>query len=219
MKYNELLQDEYIKTWITDAEVSPSTEKSYINAMRYYTEFTEKTPEELIREAKKEVRDGLTMDERRIRMYLNNFRKSLQDQELAPLTVRNRMVGVRSFYSSFYIDLPKLKKIGKARPTPENSDKIPTKDDIRVVLQHCDPLERALVLVGCSSGLSAIDIINLKIKDFKDGYDPKTEITTLSLIRRKTEVKFYTFLPRRPVQYGIICNIESENQKLCNHTA
>jgi hypothetical protein len=63
--------------------------------MQYYTEFTKKTPEELIREAEKEMREGLTMDERRIRMYLNNFRKSLQDQELAPLTVRNRMVGVR----------------------------------------------------------------------------------------------------------------------------
>ena len=194
MKYNELLQDEYIKTWMTDVEVSPSTEKAYINAMQYYTEFTKKTPEELIREAKKEIRDGLSMDERRIRTYLNNFRKSLQDQKLAPLTVRNRMVGVRSFYSSYYIDLPKLKKIGKARPTQENSYKIPTKEDIRVVLQHCDPLERALVLVGCASGLSAIDIINLKIKDFKDGYDPKTEITTLSLVRKKTEVKFHTFL-------------------------
>jgi integrase len=28
----------------------------------------------------------------------------------------------------------------------------------------------------------------------EDGHDPKTEITTLSLVRRKTEVKFYTFL-------------------------
>ena len=194
MKYNELLQDEYIQTWITDAEVSPSTEKAYIMAMQYYTEFTKKAPEELIREAKKEIRDGLSMDERRIRFYLNNFRKGLQNQKLAPLTVRNRMVGVRSFYSSYYIDLPKLKKIGKARPTQENSYQIPTKEDIREVLQHCDPLERALVLVGCTSGLSAIDIINLKIKDFNDRYDPKNEITTLSLVRRKTEVKFYTFL-------------------------
>ena len=194
MKYNELIKDDYIQQWILDAEVSTSTEKAYIHTMQYYTEFTKKTPEELIREAKKEIRDGLSMDERRIRFYLNNFRKGLQDQKLAPLTVRNRMVGVRSFYSSYYIDLPKLKKIGKARPTQENSYQIPTKEDIRVVLQHCDPLERALVLVGCASGLSAIDIINLKIKDFKDGHDPKTEITTLSLVRRKTEVKFYTFL-------------------------
>jgi integrase len=194
MRYSELLQDEYIQKWILDAEVSPSTEKSYIMAMQYYTDFTKKTPEELIKEAKKEIRDGLTMDERRIRTYLNNFRKNLQDQELAPLTVRNRLVGVRSFYSSFYIDLPKLKKIGKARPTPENTEKIPTKEDIQTVLQYCDPLERALVLVGCSSGLSAEEITRLKVKDFKDGYNPKTEITTFNLIRQKTQVKFITFM-------------------------
>jgi integrase len=194
MKYSELLLDEYIQKWITDADISPSTEKSYIMAMQNYTDFTQKTPEELIKEAKKEIRDGLTMDERRIRTYLNNFRKSLQDQELAQLTVRNRLVGVRSFYSSFYIDLPKLKKIGKARPTPENTEKIPTKEDIQTVLQYCDPLERAIVLVGCSSGLSAEDITRLKIKDFKAGYNPKTEITTLNLIRQKTQIKFITFM-------------------------
>jgi hypothetical protein len=42
--------------------------------------------------------------------------------------------------------------------------------------------------------LSAQEIINLKIKDFKKGYDLKTEITTLKLRRRKTEFDFITFL-------------------------
>ena len=37
-------------------------------------------------------------------------------------------------------------------------------------------------------------IINLKVKDFKTGYDKKTEITTLILRREKTKVDFVTFL-------------------------
>jgi len=45
-----------------------------------------------------------------------------------------------------------------------------------------------------SSGLSCEDIINLKVKNFKEGYDPKTEITTLPLRRIKTKVDFITFL-------------------------
>jgi len=68
------------------------------------------------------------------------------------------------------------------------------KDDIRKILNVCDPLERALVLVGVSSGLSVIDISNLKVSDFIDGYDLKTGITTLHLIRKKKNYEFYTFL-------------------------
>lgn len=72
--------------------------------------------------------------------------------------------------------------------------KIPTKDDIRKILSVGDRLERALVLVGVSSGLSVIDISNLRVRDFVDGYDPKTGITTLHLIRKKKNYEFYTFL-------------------------
>ena len=63
-----------------------------------------------------------------------------------------------------------------------------------MVLKVCDPLERALVLVGVSSGLSSNEIINLKIKDFKYGFDEKTNITTLKLRREKTKVDLITFL-------------------------
>jgi hypothetical protein len=49
-------------------------------------------------------------------------------------------------------------------------------------------------LVGVSSGLAISDICNLTVQDFKDGYDPITEITTLSLTRQKTQIDFTTFL-------------------------
>lgn len=67
-------------------------------------------------------------------------------------------------------------------------------EDLRAVLKVCDPLERALVLVGVSSGLSSNEIINLKVKDFKYGFDEKTNITTLKLRREKTKVDLITFL-------------------------
>jgi integrase len=62
------------------------------------------------------------------------------------------------------------------------------------VLKVCDPLERAILLVGASSGLPCEDIINLKVRNFKDGYESKTEITTMPLRRIKTKVDFITFL-------------------------
>ena len=68
------------------------------------------------------------------------------------------------------------------------------KEEIYDLLKNCDILERAIVLVGISSGLFASDIMALKIKDFKNGYDPESKITTLPLTRTKTGVKFVTFL-------------------------
>lgn len=104
------------------------------------------------------------------------------------------MTGVCSFYRLYNIQLPVLPKgTTNARPKLKRK-KIPTKDDIREILNACDPLERALVLVGVSSGLSAMDISNLKVSDFIDGCDPTTGITTLHLVRKKKNYEFYTFL-------------------------
>jgi len=49
------------------------------------------------------------------------------------------------------------------------------------------------MLAGASSGLSSNEIRNLRIKDFKKGYDPETEITTLKLTRGKVGFDFVTF--------------------------
>jgi hypothetical protein len=55
-------------------------------------------------------------------------------------------------------------------------------------------VEKAILLTGVASGLSAQEIIKLKSKDFTKGYDPETEITTLKLRREKVNFDFITFL-------------------------
>ncbi len=134
------------------------------------------------------------MRERKITSYLRDFRESLEKKELAPLTIKNRMTSICSFYKSYNIQLPVIpKSTTKAKPQLKRK-KIPTKEDIREVLKFCDPLERAIVLVGVSSGLAVTDISNLRISDFTEGYDKETGITTLHLIRQKMNYEFYTFL-------------------------
>jgi len=132
------------------------------------------------------------MRQRHIKIYLINFKKSLQDKGLAPMTVRSYMNGVQSFYRSCDIELPVLGR-NKAKVLEKNKD-IPTKEDLQEVLKICDPVERAILLVGASSGLSLNEIRNLKVKDFKKGYDPGTEVTTLKLRRQKVGFDFITFL-------------------------
>lgn len=192
MKNLELKNDPIVANWLLSIDASTNTERNYLQAIKAFCEFTGKTPDELILEAEQEVKSGLLMRQRHIKTYLISFKKSLQDKGLAPMTVKAYVSGVQSFYRSCDIQLPVLGR-SKAK-TLEKNKYIPKKEDLQEVLKICDPLEKAVLLVGVSSGLSANEIINLKVKDFKSNYDPETEVTTLDLRRKKVGFDFITFL-------------------------
>lgn len=171
--------------------------------MQVFTDWTGKSPDKLLTEAETEIKAGTLMRQRGIKSYLVGFRKHLQDQGITDLTVKSRLAGVKSFYKIFDIEIPYLPWSGnKARPLEENKG-IPTKEILQEVLKVCDPLERALLLVSASGRLSANEIRNLKAKHFKDGYDPKTEITTLSIHRKKTWGRFCDFPQSRDFEGGV----------------
>jgi hypothetical protein len=193
-KYMELIDDTVISQWIETVNVKPNTRNSYLMGMQKYLEFTGLTPEELLNEAEDEAVNQPSIRKRKILTRRLAFRKYLIEQtDLSPNSIRNTMNGVKSFYSSAYLHVPILPRMGTIEPQPENIMFI-SKEEIREVLNVADPLEKAIVLVGVSSGLAAADICNLKVVDFKNGYDDKTKITMLQLTRIKTGVKFVTFL-------------------------
>src|ERR1035437_374480 len=189
---SDLKTDPIVSNWLLSIDASINTQRNYLQAINAFCTFTEKMPDELILEAEQEIKSGLLMRQRHIKIYLISFKKSLQDKGLAPMTVRFDMSGVKSFYRSCDIELPVLGR-NKAKVLEKNKD-IPTKEDLQEVLKICDPVERAVLLVGASSGLALNEIRNLKVKDFKKGYDPETEVTTLKLRRQKIGFDFITFL-------------------------
>ena len=193
MKVCELVNDPLIIDWIDTLNPAINTKKLYLQAMQNFTYWTGKTPEERLTEAEDEITSGKLMRQRKLKSYLIGFRKHLQDQKLSDLSIRSRMTGVRSFYKTFDIEIPTMKRIGKAKSLPENKA-IPDKEDLQDILKVCDPLEKAVLLTGVSSGLASNEIRDLKIREFKEGYDPETEITTLDLRRKKVECDFVTFL-------------------------
>ncbi len=194
MRVEELKKDPVITEWFDTISASPNTQRLNLLSMKFFTDWIGKTPEVLLTEAEDEIKSGILPRQRSIKKYFVGFRKCLQDKELAPLTIKTYMNGVKSFYRTFDIEIPQLPKTGTKLVTLEENKAIPSKEDLQEALKVCDPLERAILLVGVSSGLSASEIINLKIKHFREGYDLKTEITTLSLRRIKENVDFVTFL-------------------------
>lgn len=190
MKILDIKLDENIIEWLDEINARPNTRKNFIHSMSMYTEFMNMTPDQLLNEADEDAL--LPIRKRKLKKHLIAFRVFLQERKLSDHTIRSHLTAVKSFYSTNEILLPKI-KIDKPKNIKEN-DQIPTKEDIQDCLFVCDPLEKALMLTGISSGLASNEIRNLKLEQFKSGYDPETEITTLSLRREKTKVDFITFL-------------------------
>lgn len=184
-----------INGWLNQIEAAQNTRRNYITALAEYTNFIGLTPEQTIDTAEKEIVDGVLMRKRTIKTYMIGFREMLKQRGLAPKTIHNHIAGVKSFYRSNDIDLPNLnqKKHTNAKPLKENDMRL-TRDDVKDALAHANVRNRALILVMASSGLSQADLLELRVGDFKNGFDPQTGTTTLHVRRIKTDYDFITFL-------------------------
>jgi site-specific recombinase XerD len=176
-------------------DISESTMTGYINSLQRYVEYTGLSLTELIAEAEKEEKKNTPKEKRQVGQRLRGFRKHLKTLDLAPATIKRALAATKSFYvNGFSIDLPTLGKdrylAGKIKP--ENKG-IPSKENIIKVLDIADMREKAIILGITSSGLSTKDFVNLRVKDFREGYDEETGITTLDLRRAKTAQDFVTF--------------------------
>lgn len=199
MQADEMLNDSAITTWFNIVEAKLRTRVIYLLVMQCYCDYTQMTPTQLLKEARDEIKKGLFGDERKIKTYLINFKTYLKDtRKYAPNTVKINLNAVCSFYSNHEIPLPKLPKLrGRSEPLEEHMD-IPEKGDLQAALKVCDPLEKAILLVGISSGLSMYEIRYLRIKHIRNVNSGG--ITTVKLRREKTQIDFMTFLTPEATQ-------------------
>jgi len=167
-----------------------STKRGYINSFLNYCRFLKLTPTQLRDEAKSEQIQNIFKSDRRIREHFEDFNYFLSDQGLSSNTVHSYFNGIKSFYMFYDIDIPRLKL--DSCVTKQGNLKIPTKPDIQDAINVADPLEKALILVGVSSGLAANEISNLRMSDLS--FDDAINITTIKVRRIKTSVDYYTFL-------------------------
>ena len=173
-------------------EASDNTKRNYVHAINAYCAFLSKSSDQLITEAEDEIKAGLLMRRRSVSTSIPNFKQQLKNKNLAPNTIRGYVMAIKSFYSYYDIQFPKQRKLEST--VLESNIEIPSKSGIQKILNGRDHLEKAIVLVGFSSGLSSNEILNLKVDNFKAGYDSTTGITTLKIRRGKTKVDFITFL-------------------------
>ncbi len=194
----EYYNDDKVLLWLDDRATSPKTIKGYLNTIKKYSLYLEKSPSDIFTEAEDEE-DEMKMSRRHIKVYLIRFKKFLTDggtfpdgtiqEPLAPKTVNQYISVIKSFYKFHDISIPNL-NLKTAYKQIENEDQI-EKADLINALEYANPSQKVVIYIGSSSGLPISDILNLKIGDVKniDEYG----ITTVSIHRQKTNVPFTTF--------------------------
>lgn len=190
---DDILNDYMIEEWFDSQQYSTATARRYALCMKKYIDSTGLSPAELIDEAEEDIRNGRLPRERRIKRHLIKYRKGLVSNGLSPNTVSISMAGVKSFYRNFDIDLPNLGRNSSNVPL-EHHKQLPSKEVIRDILEIANIRTKAIILCGCSAGLGVNEIVNLKVGQFNDGYDPETGITTLHIRRQKVQYDYITFL-------------------------
>lgn len=197
----EIEADPAVQNFREKAQLADSTWGGYSNAIQRYADFTGLTPSELIEEAKQEEINGVHLGDRKIGERMLAFRNSLKEEGLSPNSIHRMLAAVKSLYMWHSINVPKLArdKSLTIRPLDENKD-VPSKEMIMKLLNVADLRERAIILSLASSGISTSDFVDLRVRDFKEGYDEETGITKLEPIRKKTGISYITFLSREASQ-------------------
>jgi integrase len=170
--------------------------------MQDFTDFIHMSPFELLVMVEDEIDRKVKQRNQKIKTYvadytayleceldkeeLKKYGVSKRDKKNAPLTIHKKRSAIKSFFKYNDVVLPIQERKDDAKPLEEQKG-MPEKEDIRKVLTIADPLERAIILVGCSSGLSVNEITNLKVKDFTNGHNENDGITVLQLRREKTK--------------------------------
>jgi integrase len=180
---------------------SKNTIDTYITAFVLFLEFTGLSPSKVLEIAQSEYDNGIKPHMMTHFELIGSFREQLENSttkrnsSYAPSTIKCYVSRIQSFFATYYLPVPStIRSVEVRARTRKENQKLPNRELILKAIEVASIRDRAIILVGVSSGLAASDICNLTVQDFKDGYDPITEITTLSLRRQKTHVDFTTFL-------------------------
>lgn len=168
-----VIQDEDIfQEFCENRGLSEGSIRFYRTALQRYSDYTKKGLEDLIQEAEEEEDNRIRMRNRKIRSYLNGFRKHLDDEELSLNYINQVVSAVRSFYGDFEIELPKIfRRKSRKDKKQEEFDDIPTMEDVKRSLDYSSLTYRALTLLMVSSGMSRSEICSLTFKDFYNAVD------------------------------------------------
>lgn len=215
-KCDEKLLDEFVKT----RNLSPRTKHGYKDALNKYTAFLKHSFEYLLDEADQEEESRIRWKNRKLKKYLINFRRYLQEEFMIS-TAKVHFQRILTLYKHFGIEiheLPKTSNNSCKQSKPITFDDLPTKEIIRKAIAISNPVMRALILFMSSSGCARRETLNLTIGDFIDAsyeYHKKENIKDALLVLNELNEVIPNFRIRRQKTnkyYFTFCSPEASNE-------
>jgi site-specific recombinase XerC len=162
---------DYIETWLKG--LSERTKENYRKEFEKWLHFIDMTPNEQIQ---KRLKDTASTNQIERQFFENKFREYKEhlenNTELSALSIKTMLRTVASFFSRN--GLPLNLKSGDWESTKEtkviHKFKL-TNEDIKSMYAHGSLRDRSLLLVLYQSGLSEIDVSELKVEDIKGIYE------------------------------------------------
>lgn len=229
-KFHNVETEDIFNEFCFNRKIRPSTVSSYKNALQKYSNFTNKTLDELIIEAEIEEDSGLRLKRRKINKCLREFELSLYESNLSRDSVNLIMLLVKSFYRHNDIELPRMVKKGVNETHKlETIDDLPTMDEIRRFMEYCNNVYKAMVVMCLSSGMGASEVTSLtfkhlykaiSIKQYHSSLDQLIEelkaksdfIPSWEIIRIKKNREYITFSSPESISRIIIYLEELQNK-------
>jgi len=197
-----------IESWLVNVGARHSkssyTRRNYRSALRTFTNFVGETAEQIIEENER-IRSYIAekkFNQKYVR-YLNALVAKLDEQGLAPNSVNNVVVAVKSFFK--YNGMKRVLEdveIGKTKVIFHNRDI--TKEEIVRILAISRPRDKAFFCVMTQSGLRPVTMAQLKYEHIREDFEAETipmKISVPSEIAKGEFGSYFTFVGEESVKY------------------
>ena len=182
-----------LKQFINERNLSHSTIRNYSSAVNLYEKLNNKTLDELIEEAENEEILKIRWKERKIKKRLIQYRSYLYENKIQS-TANKYLTNIKTIYRHFEIELQSLPSFNTRQINKSVEIRfkdLPTKKNIKDAYDLADTQTKLIILLITTSGMSKVEILNLRVSDFLNA-DESTP-TTFYLTRQKTGREFFTF--------------------------
>lgn len=237
MKNMNMNDIDILNNFAYNRNLNPSTKKNYQITIKQYTNYHQKTIQELFTEAEKEEETGIRWKNRTLKKRLMEFRIFLRNK-YSKATADKYFRNILTLYNHYEIELHKLPLISdkNSKTFPQITFKdLPDKEIIKLALKIADPQMRTIILFISSSGCARKETLNLTIQDFIDATndyhnsnniyeiinflkDNGEIIPSFKIKRDKTNKYYYSFCSPEATQeiitylLGIKKNLKNEDK-------